>query len=43
VLAAPGLDDTGDGLLLLAVDDATAALLAAAATSATLTLSLPSP
>ncbi|MGY1659932.1 Flp pilus assembly protein CpaB [Geodermatophilus sp. SYSU D00705] len=41
VLAAPGPDGTGEGLLLLAVDDATAALLAAAASSATLTLSLP--
>ncbi|TFV62022.1 Flp pilus assembly protein CpaB [Geodermatophilus sp. DF01-2] len=40
VLAAPGPDDAGDGLLLLAVDGDTAALLAAAATTATLTLSL---
>jgi Flp pilus assembly protein CpaB len=39
VLAAP--DD--DGLLVLAVDEATAATLAAAATAATLTLSLPAP
>ncbi|MGY1636698.1 Flp pilus assembly protein CpaB [Geodermatophilus sp. SYSU D00742] len=43
VLAAPGPDDTGEGLLLLAVDGGTAALLAAAATSATLSLSLPPP
>ena len=39
VLATPGPDD--DGLLLLAVDDGTATRLAAAATTATLTLSLP--
>jgi Flp pilus assembly protein CpaB len=39
VLATPGPDD--DGLLLLAVDGDTAARLAAAATTATLTLSLP--
>ena len=39
VLAAP---DDG-GLLVLAVDEATAATLAAAATAATLTLSLPAP
>ncbi len=39
VLAAP---DDG-GLLVLAVDEATAATLAAAATTATLTLSLPAP
>ncbi|MGK5112836.1 MULTISPECIES: Flp pilus assembly protein CpaB [unclassified Geodermatophilus] len=43
VLAAPGPDDAGEGLLLLAVDGATAALLAAASTTATLTLSLPPP
>ena len=39
VLATPGQGD--DGLLLLAVDADTAARLAAAATTATLTLSLP--
>ena len=39
VLATPGPDD--DGLLVLAVDGDTAARLAAAATTATLTLSLP--
>ncbi|WP_448611541.1 Flp pilus assembly protein CpaB [Geodermatophilus sp. URMC 60] len=39
VLATPGRED--DGLLLLAVDADTAARLAAAATTATLTLSLP--
>ncbi|MGY1760466.1 Flp pilus assembly protein CpaB [Geodermatophilus sp. SYSU D00779] len=39
VLATPGPED--DGLLLLAVDADTAARLAAAATTATLTLSLP--
>ena len=39
VLAAPGRED--DGLLLVAVDADTAARLAAAATTATLTLSLP--
>ena len=39
VLAAPG----DEGLLVLAVDGATAATLAAAATTATLTLSLPGP
>ncbi len=43
VLAAPGPEDAGEGLLLLAVDAPTAALLAAAATAATLTLSLPRP
>lgn len=47
VLAAPGQGaDDGDaaiGLLLLAVDGDTAARLAAAATTATLTLSLPPP
>ncbi|RBY74453.1 Flp pilus assembly protein CpaB [Geodermatophilus sp. TF02-6] len=43
VLAAPGPDDADDGLLLLAVDAGTAAQLAAAATTATLTLSLPPP
>jgi Flp pilus assembly protein CpaB len=36
-------DETGAGLLLVAVDDATAARLAAAATTATLTVNLPSP
>ncbi|PRY49301.1 Flp pilus assembly protein CpaB [Geodermatophilus tzadiensis] len=41
VLAAPQGDD--GGLLVLAVDEATAATLAAAATTATLTLSLPGP
>ncbi|MGY1591257.1 Flp pilus assembly protein CpaB [Geodermatophilus sp. SYSU D00708] len=43
VLATPGPDDADDGLLLLAVDAATAAELAAAATTATLALSLPPP
>jgi Flp pilus assembly protein CpaB len=47
VLAVPGEgaddQDTTRGLLLLAVDGDTAARLAAAATSATLTLSLPPP
>jgi pilus assembly protein CpaB len=44
VLAVPrGEQDAADGLLLLAVDGDTAARLAAAATSATLTLSLPPP
>jgi Flp pilus assembly protein CpaB len=43
LLAAPGPDDPAAGLLLLAVDSATAADLAAAATTATLTLSLPPP
>ena len=46
VLAAPGQaaeDDAGAGLLLLAVDEETAARLAAASAGATLTLSLPPP
>jgi pilus assembly protein CpaB len=43
VLAAPGAEDAGEGLLLLAVAGDTAAHLAAAATTATLTLSLPPP
>ena len=43
VLAIPGGDDAAGGLLLLAVDGATAARLAATATSATLTISLPPP
>lgn len=46
VLAAPGQaaeDDAGAGLLLLAVDDGTAARLAAASATATLTISLPPP
>jgi Flp pilus assembly protein CpaB len=45
VLAAPGSEqaDPAAGLLLLAVDAATAARLAAAATTATLTVSLPRP
>jgi pilus assembly protein CpaB len=44
VVAATGTDDeAGAGLLLLAVDAATAARLAAAATSATLTVTLPRP
>jgi pilus assembly protein CpaB len=47
VLAVPGEGaddrDTAVGLLLLAVDGATAARLAASATTATLTLSLPPP
>ncbi|MGY1741723.1 MULTISPECIES: Flp pilus assembly protein CpaB [unclassified Blastococcus] len=43
LLAAPPADDPGAGLLLLAVDAGTAADLAAAATTATLTLSLPPP
>jgi pilus assembly protein CpaB len=41
VLATPGPGDATEGLLLLAVDADTAAQLAAAATTATLTLSLP--
>jgi hypothetical protein len=46
VLAAPGATDArkadpSAGLLLLAVDGTTAARLAAAATTATLTVSLP--
>jgi pilus assembly protein CpaB len=45
VPAAPGSEqaDPAAGLLLLAVDAATAARLAAAATTATLTVSLPRP
>lgn len=44
VVAASGTDDeVGAGLLLLAVDDATAARLAAAGATATLTVSLPRP
>ncbi|MCA0144599.1 Flp pilus assembly protein CpaB [Blastococcus sp. LR1] len=46
VLAAPGSagdDDAGAGLLLLAVDDATATQLATASAGATLTISLPPP
>jgi Flp pilus assembly protein CpaB len=44
VVAATGTgDEAGAGLLLLAVDDATAARLAAAATTATLTVTLPRP
>ncbi|MGY1814301.1 Flp pilus assembly protein CpaB [Blastococcus sp. SYSU D00820] len=43
LLAAPAGDDPGAGLLLLAVDAGTAARLAAAATTSTLTLSLPPP
>jgi len=44
VVATSGTDEkAGAGLLLLAVDDATAARLAAAATSATLTVTLPPP
>jgi pilus assembly protein CpaB len=45
VLAAPGSEqaDPAAGLLLLAVDSATAARLAAASTTATLTVSLPRP
>jgi pilus assembly protein CpaB len=47
VLAAPGQGGSGDdpaaGLLLLAVDEASAARLAAASTEATLTVSLPPP
>jgi pilus assembly protein CpaB len=44
VLAVPrGEQDAAEGLLLLAVDGDTAARLAATATSATLTLSLPPP
>jgi len=43
VLATPDGDDAAGGLLLLAVDGATAARLAATATSATLTVSLPPP
>ncbi|MGY1727436.1 Flp pilus assembly protein CpaB [Geodermatophilus sp. SYSU D01062] len=41
VLAAPRSGGDDGGLLVLAVDEATAATLAAAATTATLTLSLP--
>jgi Flp pilus assembly protein CpaB len=40
VLAAPGGSDAGGGVLVLAVDPATAARLAAASTTATLTVSL---
>ena len=43
LMAAPPSDDPAAGLLLLAVDADTAADLAAAATGATLTLSLPPP
>jgi Flp pilus assembly protein CpaB len=44
VVAATGTgEETGAGLLLLAVDDETAAHLAAAATTATLTVTLPRP
>ena len=44
VVAATGAGEAaGAGLLLLAVDDATAARLAAAATTATLTVTLPRP
>lgn len=45
VLAAPAADadDPGAGLLVLAVDEATAARLAAASAGATLTVSLPPP
>src|SRR4051794_14025201 len=44
VVAATGTnDDPGAGLLLLAVDDGTAARLAAAAATATLTVTLPRP
>ena len=44
VVAASGTgDEGGAGLLLLAVDDATAARLAAAGTTATLTVTLPRP
>jgi pilus assembly protein CpaB len=43
VLATPDGDDAAGGLLLLALDGATAARLAATATSATLTVSLPPP
>ena len=44
VLAATGADDgSGTGLLVLAVDGETAARLAAAATTATLTVNLPPP
>jgi pilus assembly protein CpaB len=45
VLAGPGPDGgtAGEGLLLLAVDAGTAELLAAAATTATLSLRLPAP
>jgi pilus assembly protein CpaB len=39
--SSPDHADPADGLLLIAVDDATAARLAAAATTATLTVSLP--
>jgi len=44
VLAARGADvESGAGLLLIAVDEETAARLAAAATTATLTMNLPPP
>lgn len=43
VLATPGGEDPAGGLLLLAVDGATAARLAATSTTATLTVSLPRP
>jgi pilus assembly protein CpaB len=43
VLATPGGEPDAGGLLLLAVDQPTAARLAAMATTATLTLSLPPP
>jgi Flp pilus assembly protein CpaB len=46
VLAATGIgtdEESGGGLLLIAVDGPTAARLAAAATTATLTVNLPSP
>jgi pilus assembly protein CpaB len=43
VLATPGGQEPDGGLLLLAVDGATAARLAATSTTATLTLSLPPP
>ena len=44
VVATSGTDEeSGAGLLLLSVDDATAARLAAAATTATLTVTLPRP
>jgi pilus assembly protein CpaB len=44
VLAGSGADDgSGAGLLLIAVDEVTAARLAAAATTATLTVNLPPP
>ena len=41
--AAPGQDDPAAGLLVLAVDPATAARLAVVSTTATLTVSLPPP